>query len=194
MWRHTKILRPAAHTGQEGLFWVQGVKLTTARATSVEVIDLVAGHLGKPLKPSKTHETRLYGADFSDYRGYRKSCLDRFGNRLPEQIILRLLANYGSNIEHIMEQIEHDPALSECIPGTTDTIKAELHYVIDNERPVTLSDLVMRRTDTGSLSCPGKDTLEFCADLMAVKFNWSGDERRQNMNDLLQCYPAHSHD
>lgn len=194
VWRHTKILNPGARTGQEGLYWVQGVKLTTARATAVDVVSLVARYLKKTIKPSRTHETRLYGADFRDYQEYRQNCIARLNGRLPEQVILRLLANYGSNTDLIMELVEQDPSLGEFVPGTTDTIKAELHYVLENEIPLTLSDLVMRRTDIGSFACPNRDTLEFCADIMAVYFGWHEKERQKNMDGLLQRYPVHNHD
>jgi glycerol-3-phosphate dehydrogenase len=194
VWRHTRILYPGARSGQEGLYWVQGVKLTTARATAVEVVGRVAHYLNREITASKTHRTRLYGADFRDYQEYRKNCITRLADRYPEQVILRLLANYGSNTDLIMDLVDHDQSLAEYIPGTTDTIKAELHYVLNNEMPLTLSDLVMRRTDLGSFACPSRDTLDFCTDLMAGYFGWHEKERQENLNDLLQCYPMHKHD
>ncbi|MFW2440085.1 MAG: glycerol-3-phosphate dehydrogenase/oxidase, partial [Arenicellales bacterium] len=189
VWRHSRILTPDARAGLDGLYWVQGVKLTTARATAVEVINRVTRNLGKSIKPSSTHETPLYGANFRSYEQYRQDCITRLKDRLPEAVILRLLANYGSNTDLIMELVEQDPSLGEPVPGTADTIKAELQYVLGKEMPVTLSDLVLRRTDIGSFTCPGRDTLEFCAEMMARHAGWHEDERRRNMDELLQHYP-----
>jgi len=194
VWRHTRILYPGARTGQEGLYWVQGVKLTTARATAVDVVGRVAHYLNRVIKPSKTQESPLYGADFQNYHEYKLNCIARLADRFPENVVSRLIANYGSNTDHIMELVDDNQTLAEFVPGTTDTIKAELQYALDQEKPLTLSDLVMRRTDLGSFECPKNVTLDYCANLMDEKFGWDEKERKHNLDTLLQRYPLRKHD
>jgi len=190
VWRHTRILNTGTRAGQGGLFWVQGVKLTTARATAVDVVSRVLRYLNKAINPSKTHEIRLYGASFQDYGRYKQTCLAQLSGRWSDQVISRLLANYGSNVDSITALVEQNRSLADLVPGTTDTIKAELQYVLENEMPLTLSDLVLRRTDLGSFERPGMDTLEYCTDMMAGYFGWNGTQRRINMDELLQHYPV----
>ena len=191
LWRHTKILNDGSRTGQDGLYWVQGVKLTTARSTAVEVIERVARYLKKNISPSGTDETPLYGADFDDYGKYKRACHEKLSGHYPEHVISRLLANYGSCLDVIVRLMKQDESLAEYVPGTTDTIRAELKYVIENEMPETLADVVLRRTDMGSFSCPDRKTLEFCANMMGGYFDWNETERRNQIENLLQHYPRY---
>jgi glycerol-3-phosphate dehydrogenase len=193
LWRHTRILNTTSRTAQRGIYWVQGVKLTTARATATEVVERVARYLQKSISPSRTQEMPLYGADFGDYSNYRNHCHAVFSGQYKDQAIKRMLANYGSHLDTIAQYAEQDKSQAELVPGTADTIRAELKFVIENEMPKTLTDVLMRRTDLGSFARPQSETLEFCADMMTEYYNWNQAQRQKNIDDLLQCYPSYSH-
>jgi glycerol-3-phosphate dehydrogenase len=177
--KHFQLINAHQQGGPAGLFWVQGVKYTTARAIADYALQQVARAGGKSLKPAVSDKTPLYG-------GYpwRSSSA-----RLSEATVQRLLKNYGSCTEQILHYIEREPALAEPIPGVADSVQAELQFVLDHEMVYTLSDLLLRRTDIGSLAKPAAETINFCCELMALRFSWNSGLQQLNINDLLARYP-----
>lgn len=189
LWRHTKIIDSNAGVIHAGLFWVQGVKLTTARATAENVINRVANYLRTDVSPSRTSVTAIYGGEISNYDSFEKDCFKKLSESCSTETIMRLIRNYGANINAIMRLCEKKPSLFQLVPGTSDTIKAELEFIVDNEMVFTLSDLILRRTDLGSFDCPQKETIEYCADFITEYFNWDTEKRTENIKQLMQHYP-----
>lgn len=192
LWRHTRIIDSNAGVISAGLFWVQGVKLTTARATAENVINRVASYLRADISPSRTSETALYGGDISEYSRFEKDCFEKLSASLSTVTITRLIRNYGSNISTIMRLCEKDQSLAQVVPGTGDTIKAELEFIFGDEMVYTLSDLMLRRTDIGSFECPKKETIEYCADVITERLHWNAEQRAENIKQLIQNYPEWS--
>ncbi|MDX2505588.1 MAG: glycerol-3-phosphate dehydrogenase/oxidase [Gammaproteobacteria bacterium] len=193
LWRHTRIIDSNAGDISAGLFWVQGVKLTTARATAEHVINRVAGYLHADISPSRTSVTALYGGEISEYERFEEDCFKELSDTLSAETITRLIRNYGSNISVIMRLCEKDQSLAQLVPGTDDTIKAELEFILGNEMVYTLSDLILRRTDIGSFECPGNETIEYCADIIADHLHWDSQQRAENIKQLIQNYPEWSY-
>jgi len=189
LWRHTRIIDSDAGAVSAGLFWVQGVKLTTARATAENVINRVASYLHADIDPSSTSVTALYGGEISEYSRFEKDCFKYLSEFCSVAAITRLIRNYGSNISAIIRLCEKDQSLVQVVPGTTDTIKAELTFILENEMVYTLPDLVLRRTDIGSFECPKKETIEYCADVITGYLGWDLAQRAENIKLLIQNYP-----
>ncbi|MGI9302371.1 MAG: glycerol-3-phosphate dehydrogenase/oxidase [Gammaproteobacteria bacterium] len=178
------------HGGPAGLYGVQGVKYTTARRVAQQVVDKLAGRLHGKVSRSSTATAPLYGGDVGDFTAFMRRCLARHGNSVAEPAIRRLAKNYGSNFDHIMGYAEHDPALLELVPGTADVIKAELYFGLDHEMAVTLSDVILRRTDIGSFSLPATETIDYCAELLRDYWGSDRQTRADNKDGLLACYPV----
>ena len=53
----------------------------------------------------------------------------------------------------------------------------------------TLSDLLLRRTDIGSFECPNRETIDYCADVLAEYLQWDEQQRDQNIRYLMKKYP-----
>lgn len=185
----SSVIDAARMGGQEGVFLVQGVKYTTARNIAVHTVDRICKSINKPLKSSNTNVTPLYGGSISDFRAFYRRCLEQYASRSSPQIVSRLVANYGSNIDHIFAYVDGDARLSELVPGTVDAIRAELNFVLDNEMVHTLSDLLLRRTDIGSFAMPADETIEYCADLLAERQGWDHATKRTNKEALISRYP-----
>ncbi|NOX91025.1 MAG: FAD-dependent oxidoreductase [Gammaproteobacteria bacterium] len=188
--KNFKIVSAEEQGGAKGLFGVQGVKYTTARDVAKRVLVAASADLSKPLLSSKTHEIALYGGDISDAGTFLTRCRRRFARYFSEETTDHLMKNYGSRVDDIVRYVDDDPSLAECVPGTTDVIKAELNYVIDHELVCTLTDLMLRRTDLGSFAIPQDETIDYCADLLAVQLEWDQDQKAENVQDLLKNYPA----
>ncbi len=189
LWRHTKIIDSNAGVISAGLFWVQGVKLTTARATAENAINRVAKYLRTDISASRTSKAAIYGGDISEVEGFEKDCFTMLSDTFSTQTIRRLIRNYGSNISAIMHFCEKDQSLTRLVPGTVDTIKAELVFSLNTEMVYTLSDLILRRVDIGSFECPKMETIEYCADVAAEHLHWDLDQRTENIKQLKQNYP-----
>jgi len=189
LWRHTKVIDSSVGTITAGLFWVQGVKLTTARATAESIINKVVVYLGAEVNSSQTNVTALYGGEIADYKQFEKDCFAALLKTLSGGTITRLMKNYGSNITEIVELCEKDSSLTQLVPGTDDTIKAELEFIFNHEMIYTLSDLMIRRTDMGSFECPKMESIEFCADAMVERMQWDSQQRSDNIKQLMQHYP-----
>lgn len=190
LWRDTRIISSEKEGGLKGLFWVQGVKLTTARATAVAVVQKVAHYLNKNLAVSNSDHEALYGGNMSGYDDFEQRCQEQLSKYCSARIITRLARNYGTNSDFLARLCEQDPSMAETLPGTEDVIRAELYFVLENEMPVTLSDLILRRTDIGSFACPRKETIEYCSNIMAGFYDWSEAQTGANVDELLRHYPV----
>lgn len=189
LWRHTKIINSNTGVISAGLFWVQGVKLTTARATAESVINKVASYLRTNISASCTSTTAIYGGDIAQFEHFEKQCFKQLSDTFSAQTITRLIKNYGTNISVITCLCEKNPLLAQLIPGTDDTIKAELEFSLANEMVYTLSDLMLRRTDIGSFECPKMETIEYCAEVAAEHLHWNAEQRLENIKQLMKNYP-----
>ena len=191
-WRHTQIIDSNSGVISEGLFWVLGVKLTTARATAENAINKVAAYLHTDVGSSRTSVTALYGGDIKDKSRFEKECFNVLSKSLSAETITRLIRNYGSNISIIIDLCEKDSSLMQLVPGVGDTIKAELKFIIEHEMVYTLSDLLLRRTDIGSFACPKAETIEYCVDVLAESLHWEMQQRTENIDELKRKYPSWS--
>ena len=183
------LLHTAEVGGPKGLFLVQGVKYTTARRVAVKVIDLVARVIAKPVGQSVSNFKPLYGGHTGSYDAFVSSQMQRLTTAFSMSIAAHLLSNYGSNVSSILEYADKDPRLAALVPGTEDVIQAELHYVLDYELTYTLSDLLLRRTDIGTIAIPKGETIDFCTELMAHKLGWDQQTVRENIATLVERYP-----
>lgn len=182
------VLDGADH-GARGLIWVQGVKYTTARDVAAKALRAAARYLDKGPGPSMSHRVPLYGGAIADVESFRRSRMERYGRRLTTATISRLFDNYGSCMDAVIAYTDEHPELAAPVPGTGDTIRAEVEYVLEHEAPATLSDLMLRRTDFGALAVPPAETIEFCADAMAEKCGWSDAVKGENIRSLYRHYP-----
>jgi glycerol-3-phosphate dehydrogenase len=138
-----------------GLLTVVGVKYTTARNVAEKTIDIAFRKLKQKPKPSISAETPLPGGDIKDYNGLLAHAEL---NHHPKYLI----NNYGTNYNDIIKNsdIEHD------------TLKAEIEYIINEEMPETLADLMFRRTSIASTGMPSDEAINKIAEIMAENLHW----------------------
>jgi len=189
MWTQSRVFDSRCGTVPAGLYWVQGVKLTTARDTAVELVNTLARIHGFAIKPSHSHHTPLYGGGIDDFEKFSLSCQQILAPQHTSKTIYRLVKNYGSNIEGIIHLSEQYPSLAQSVPGYPDALRAELKFVLDNEMPHSLSDMLLRRMDIGTFELPRKETITYCADVMAEHYYWNESTRQENIEKLVQFYP-----
>ncbi len=183
-----RIADASRHGGPKGLFFVQGIKFTTARAVAEATIDLVSHRQKKNIRPSETAFRPLYGGNLGKVEAYYREKKKACSAYLPEHGITRLIDLYGTNIDVILAYIDRNAALAHLVPGTTAVLRAELVYVLEHERVVTLSDLLLRRIDLGALGLPDQKTIEFCAAFLAKHLGWDKQTQLENIKSLTDRY------
>ncbi|MBO0958668.1 glycerol-3-phosphate dehydrogenase/oxidase [Neobacillus sp. MM2021_6] len=139
-------------TSESGLITIAGGKLTGYRRMAERVVDFVLRQGNQTFISSQTENIKLTGGKFETDQE-----LDELVNDLDrdfkiegvtKELITEFVHRYGSNTPGLLEAIQefqsehllHKKSLHEIIAA------AELHYTIENEMVVHLSDFLDRRT------------------------------------------------
>ncbi|MGE5597360.1 MAG: FAD-dependent oxidoreductase [Hyphomicrobiales bacterium] len=151
--RHV-VVDHAKQGGPLGLYSIVGGKLSTFRPLAREAIDRVGD--GVPVVPP-------HSAKLPPWRETLRSA----GFGATERAHLRI---YGDAVSEVLQRGEdvlcpHRPALT-----------GEVRYAAESELVVTLSDILMRRTDIAWASCRGLCCHRKAAELAAPILGWDADE------------------
>lgn len=173
----------------QGLISVVGVKYTTCRLLAEKVVDLVFQKLGYR-KPPRTLTRRMpvFGGRIGQFRHLLRLAIHEKPSGLGEQVTEHLVCSYGSQFRRIVRYVEREPALSELLPGTSEILKAEVVHAVREEMALRLKDVVMRRTDLGSLGHPGDEALQACADVMAAELGWDDARKRDEISEAKRLF------
>jgi glycerol-3-phosphate dehydrogenase len=163
------------------LFSVIGGKLTTYRELAEQAVGKVGKALGKRLAECRTHDTPLPGAwGVSEARERLRQL-----QQLSPTGISRLVAIYGGRAAGIANLIVSQPELARCIDRHDTITAAEVVFVIREEMPRTLVDVVHRRMMLGLDADQGRPVYEQIAEIAATEFDWSEDEMRVQLRALI---------
>ena len=66
----------------------------------------------------------------------------------------------------MLDRVKANPTEGELVPGSDEVIVAELRYAIEEECALTADDLILRRTDLGTLGEVREETRIFCEQLL----------------------------
>ncbi|CAN7274086.1 glycerol-3-phosphate dehydrogenase/oxidase [Phenylobacterium sp. LjRoot225] len=179
--KHDKIIDHAESDAIEGLISVAGVKFTTSRDVAEKAIDLACRKLGCAAR-SVTARTPLHGGDIASLDAFLHEGAKAL-SFLPGPTADRLLATYGTGFEAILATARERPELMSTLPGSP-VLKAEVVHAVTEEMAIRLSDVVLRRTDLGSLQHPGEDALRSCAGIMAQEAGWDESQISLEIADL----------
>lgn len=185
-----RVTHAVSSGGPAGLFTIVGVKFTTARHVAVCAMSKIAPLLHRNPGPSVSHHTPLYGGAIDSIEDYLQHQFDEYVGRYGEDVLLRLFRNYGSTMDAILMLADQQPDWAGPIPGVEDSLNAELHFVIENEKVVTLNDLILRRTDLGTAGIPAQETIDHCLSVLAQYKGWGPDERARQLEALQNHYPV----
>ena len=131
---------------EHGVVSVTGGKLTTYRAMSAEVVDVVERELGRADSQSATAKVALPGGDFDSLEQEIERALRTTGSASRAE---HLVHAYGSRWTAVSSLAKQDPSLAAPLVDGLPYTGAELAYGIDDELALTLTDLLVRRTKVG---------------------------------------------
>lgn len=165
----------ARRGGPENLVTVVGVKYTVCRALAEQAAACAAAKLGGRAAEPGTAAARLSGGEVDDFRAFLREAETRAEGGAA--VGRHLAYNYGSRMNAVLALARADPSLGRPLAGSDEVLRAEVVYAVREEAAVRLADVVLRRTDLGTLGHPGVRALEECADLMAAELGWTPERR-----------------
>ena len=156
-----------------GLMLVAGGKYTTYRVMAADVVDRAVRRLGNGIRPSRTDELPLLGAD-----GYTTVWRDRADlarrKEVPAGALEHLLERYGTLATEILDLIAGDPELRQPLEGAPEYLAAEIVYAARAEGALHLEDSLTRRTRISIETVHrGVHSARHAAELMAGVLGWS---------------------
>lgn len=167
----------------DGLLNIAGGKLTTARVMGQHVIDAAVELLHENfsisgIPASNTAAVPLSGGSPESMERAYQMAQDV---TLPAEVKQRLLQHYGGNFTQIAEQLTTDPDLARSMGGH-DLVAAEVHYAVEDEMALTLTDFFARRATLFYwLEDGGLDVAHAVASEMGQLLNWNADEQREQV-------------
>jgi len=169
----THILFDHKSNGADGLVTVVGGKLTTFRQLSEDAVTDLNKRFKRKNTKSLTRNRKLPGAQFHDFKTL---VLDLTNQGASEITAQRLAQIYGSRALEIWKIVGRDKSSSEMIEGSIGLTRAEVEYVLDQEFPKTLADLMARRLVLAFESGHGLNVVQRIAEIAAGKLGWSAAE------------------
>lgn len=162
------------------LFSIIGGKLTTHRELAEKAVDKVGKALGRQLPRCRTHDTPLPGAWGVEEARSRLVAL----SDLSSAGVSRLLGIYGGRAAGIADLARESPQLAEFVDSGNTIPAAEVVFVVREEMPRTLADIVFRRMMIGLDADQGRPVYDRIARIAAAEYGWSDDDTREQLAAL----------
>lgn len=163
---------------------VCGGKLTTARSLAEKLVDLVVANLpGNAPGRWSTHPTRkapLPGGHRNDFEVYLKESVADAGRLfdVPEAPAEHIVRTYGTRWQQVLEPVRSDRRLAELLPGSSECLKAEVAFAIENEMAIEIDDFFLRRSGFNWYAAYAlRDAVPSVAQIFAERLGW--DKERQ---------------
>jgi glycerol-3-phosphate dehydrogenase len=147
-----------------------GGKWTTFRALGEQLSDRVLALLGRDRGVST--DGRLIGGavGYPTTADARLAWSERVAPGIPRDRVETLLDRYGTSAEQILRRIETDG--DEALDAAPGYSRTEILHLIETERVVRLSDIVLRRTSMAFIGEVAARTLAELAELAAAPLGW----------------------
>lgn len=187
--RKAEVVDHAGNDRLEGLISALGGKWTTSRHIAARVVDLAVekdpAAKAKAL-PVSTATTPTWGGDTGIYFDFVKRAIAASPG-WDEDIIEHLAKLYGSRYAEITNLAAETNLRARLTPDEP-TIEVEVLFAIRQEMAITLSDVLFRRTELGTIGAPSQSALNRMAELMASELGWSEAETSRQIQIALRKY------
>ena len=186
--KHHRIIDHEKDLKLKGMLTVIGVKYTGCRWLAERVVDRVCGKLGYKVLPCLTGRAPLVGGDIGSIHELRARVDADAPAGTPAAVRRHLARQYGTRYARLYKLMRDEPALAACLPGSDEVTGAEVVYAARNEAAGALADVVLRRTDLGTLGHPGRPALEAAAALVARELGWDGQRVAREVDEVEAGY------
>ena len=132
---------------------VIGVKYTTFRSLSQEVVDRVVSRGGFSVSSCRTANSLLYGGweRGFDLNEFRREVFSSSGGFLTEAQVSHLISEFGLQAKDVASLCLENVELAQEVVSGLGTLACELVYVARHEQVLHLSDVLFRRTALGTI-------------------------------------------
>lgn len=176
----THILFDHSAHGLTGLVTVVGGKLVTFRQLSEDAVRDLAKRLGRGKIRSRTRKNPLPGAHFGKKSEITNPLL---ASGVDQRVVDRIVDRYGSRATELWKIVEGDPSAGAVLDDSLGLTKAEVLFVIREEFPRTLSDVMARRLILAFETGHGLNVVGAVADIAAEEFGWSPAKRAAQIGE-----------
>jgi glycerol-3-phosphate dehydrogenase len=174
--------------GIDGLVTLIGIRYTTARGDSAQALDLLLQQMPRPPGRAPTERTPLAGGNIGNFADLHSLARREVPPDIASSTLEAWLRNYGTHYR-ALAAIARSPEEARRV-GDTDTVMAEVTHSAQNEMAIHLEDTVLRRTNLGSGSHPGRPAITAAAKRMQQLLGWT-DARRTEESALTEAALAH---
>ena len=170
---------------ERGVVSVSGGKLTTYRAMSAEVVDVVERELGRATTSSETAHVPLPGGDFDSFeqeveRALRALGDSPLGSTGAVERAEQLVRAYGSRWTNAWAVTREDPLLAEPLIADLPYTRAGVAYAVSGEMAMTLADILVRRTHAAFESRDhGRSVAPVAAEIAGDRLGWDAGARER---------------
>ncbi len=175
--RKFEIIDHARRDGITNFVSVIGVKYTTARGIAQQAVDLIFRKMGHHPPKCRTDATPIHGGEIDRFERFMSEQLRTKPGELSDATMRHLVYNYGSRLSDILASVERDAALAKTLPGS-DVTRAEIVHACRHEMVATLADIVLRRTELGTLGPPSAEAVDEVLDIMATELGWPESKKQ----------------
>ncbi|MBN1917521.1 MAG: glycerol-3-phosphate dehydrogenase/oxidase [Verrucomicrobia bacterium] len=185
--RKFEIVDHARRDGVANFISVTGVKYTTARGIAQQTVDIVFRKMDRRPPKCPTGTARLWGGEIERFDDFMAEQVGGRPDGLSEATMGHLVYTYGSRLDDILAYIEADPALGASLPGS-DVTRAEIVHACRHEMVGSLADMVLRRTELGTLGAPAPAAVDEVLAIAAKELGWSASRQASERDALAALY------
>lgn len=187
--RKFEIVDHARRDGVSNFISAIGVKYTTARGVAEQAVDRIFRKMDRQPPKCPTRTARLWGGEIERFDEFVARQLRAKPAALSEAVVRHLVTNYGSRLGEIVEYITHDPSLGEPLAGS-DVTRAEVVHACRHEMVGSLADVVLRRTELGTLGPPRAEAVDEVLRIMAAELGWPDSRTASEHTALARQFVA----
>ena len=149
-----------------GLIFIAGGKYTTFREMAEETVNKLVRKLGMKVSKCQTKQEFLHESP-----NFYKIAKE---NGISEIIAERIVVDYGRKAS---EFLNFAKSIENCFDpiGSSDYLKADIHYAVKVELALHLSDIMMRRTQLFMRPGQGLDIIDEIVQEMGQILSWGSD-------------------
>jgi glycerol-3-phosphate dehydrogenase len=176
-------IRDHRYEGWQGLLSVVGVKYTTARQVAEKTVDRVFETWGRKHPRSVSSVTPLYGGQIERFDTFLDTEIRKRPCGLGAEVVRHLINNYGAAYPDVLRYVDRHRNGGALPVDQSALLRAEVLHGLREEMAQKLTDIVLRRTDLGTMGHPGNVRLRMCAEVMGGELGWSPARTQRELHE-----------
>jgi glycerol-3-phosphate dehydrogenase len=183
---HLQCIDHKSRDGVDNLLSVTGVKYTVAAHVAETTVSDIVRRTGRGKPAGVGRRTPLPGGAIPDWEAFLLDTTRSAG--FPAETARHLAFQYGAAWPRIAALARSLPGGEARITGSREVIRAEVVHAVREEMALHLTDVLLRRTDLGSLGDPGDSAIRECADIMAGELGWTAERTARELDGARAAY------